>query len=76
MNSLFIFFSIILTNNDLPTSKVPYVLSLAGIAADRKLLKQSPTAYSVFCGMKLQEENNGKLLILSLEGVFTDMILF
>ena len=64
----FFFFYVILTDNDLSyCSTVPYVLSLAGISGSKKLSKQNTTAFSMFCGMKLQEENGGKLSIPSLK---------
>jgi hypothetical protein len=42
------------------TSHVPHVLSLAGIATQNRLSKRNPTSFSVFCGKKLNEENDGK----------------
>jgi hypothetical protein len=49
------------------TSKIPYVLSLAGIASNKKVSTRNATSFSVFCGMKLQEENNGELSSLFLK---------
>ncbi len=68
----FFFFYIILMVNDLSyCSTVPYILSLAGISGSKKLSKQNTTAFSVFCGMKLQEENGSKLSIPSLKHIET-----
>jgi hypothetical protein len=43
-------------------------MSLAGIAGYKKVSKWNATPFSIFCGMTLQEENSGKLSILSLKG--------
>jgi hypothetical protein len=51
------------------TSNVPYVHSLAGIVSQKKLSKRAATPYSVFCGKKLKEENNGASSIPSLKDV-------
>lgn len=59
-------------DNDLSyCSNVPYVLSLAGVSGSKKLSKRNATPFSVFCGMKLQEENSGKLSIPSLKHIET-----
>ena len=76
MDGLSLFFTLFWQKITSQSSKASYVLSLGGIAADRKLSKRNPSTYSVFCGIKLQEENSGKLSILSLKSVFTDKILF
>ena len=51
----------------LTTSQLPYVLSIAGTTSNTKLSTRHPTAYSVFCGKKLREENNGAFSISSLK---------
>jgi hypothetical protein len=66
----------VLTTTTFQTSELPYVMSLAGVACDRKVSKRNPTPFSVFCGAKLRELNSGKPSILSLKCVLTDRFPF
>ena len=56
------------------TSQVSYMISLAGIATNKKLSKQNATPNSVFCDIKLQEENNGKHSVQTFKVIFTNRI--
>lgn len=43
------------------TSKPSRALAVAGLSSKKKLRKRNPTAFNIFCGMKLREVNNGEI---------------